>query len=183
MNGTNELTAKISCFNSMNNQTINKWSSINVTGTIPNPIDDESITSSKLPLSSRTNVTSKLTSESLMNDNSEILLSNNISRVRVDGTESNDNISGIAEHSIIKGNGGNDIIKAGNGSDLIQGGRGNDKIYGERGNDILFGGSGDDVLTGGKGADIYYCGEGQDLVTDYNSTEGDMRSSDCETVN
>jgi hypothetical protein len=30
---------------------------------------------------------------------------------------------------------------------------------------------------------VFYCGVGRDTITDYNSTEGDMRSSDCEMVN
>jgi hypothetical protein len=35
-------------------------------------------------------------------------------------------------------------------------------------------------LTGGPGADTFVCGEGVDTVTDYNETEGDTKTQDCE---
>ena len=166
VSGSNELTAKISCFNPTTNQTTNKWNSIIVIGVDPALLAKQNITSNTSTL-----------------ENSEIVLNYNVTRVRIDGTERDDNISGLVDNSLVVGKAGNDIIKAGNGDDLIQGGTGNDKIFGGNGNDILFGGLGDDLLTGGKGADVFYCGVGRDTITDYNSTEGDMRSSDCEMVN
>ena len=176
--GTNELTAKISCYNPITNQTINKWNSIIVTGVNPALIAEQNISSN----ASTPKVQQNISSNASTLDNLGTVLNYNVSRVRVDGTERDDTISGLVESSLVVGKGGNDIIKAGRGDDLIQGGTGNDKINGENGNDILFGGLGDDILTGGKGADVFYCGVGQDSIADYNSTEGDMRSSDCETV-
>ena len=180
--GTNELTAKISCYNPITNQTINKWNSIIVTGVNPALIAEQNISSNASTPKVQQNISSNISSNASTLDNSGIVLNYNVSRVRVDGTERDDTISGLVESSLVVGKGGNDIIKAGRGDDLIQGGTGNDKINGENGNDILFGGLGDDILTGGKGADVFYCGVGQDSIADYNSTEGDMRSSDCETV-
>jgi len=179
VSGSNELTAKISCFNPTTNQTTNKWNSIIVIGVDPALLAKQNITSN----ASTPKVQQNITSNASTLENSEIVLNYNVTRVRIDGTERDDNISGLVDNSLVVGKAGNDIIKAGNGDDLIQGGTGNDKIFGGNGNDILFGGLGDDILTGGKGADVFYCGVGRDTITDYNSTEGDMRSSDCEMVN
>jgi hypothetical protein len=192
VSGPNELTAKISCFNPTTNQTTNKWNSIIVIGVDPALLAKQNITSNASTPKVQQNITSNastpkvqqnITSNASTLENSEIVLNYNVTRVRIDGTERDDNISGLVDNSLVVGKAGNDIIKAGNGDDLIQGGTGNDKIFGGNGNDILFGGLGDDILTGGKGADVFYCGVGRDTITDYNSTEGDMRSSDCETVN
>ena len=179
VSGSNELTAKISCFNPTTNQTTNKWNSIIVIGVDPALLAKQNITSN----TSTPKVQQNITSNTSTLENSEIVLNYNVTRVRIDGTERDDNISGLVDNSLVVGKAGNDIIKAGNGDDLIQGGTGNDKIFGGNGNDILFGGLGDDIFTGGKGADVFYCGVGRDTITDYNSTEGDMRSSDCEMVN
>ena len=179
VSGSNELTAKISCFNPTTNQTTNKWNSIIVIGVDPALLAKQNITSN----TSTPKVQQNITSNTSTLENSEIVLNYNVTRVRIDGTERDDNISGLVDNSLVVGKAGNDIIKAGNGDDLIQGGTGNDKIFGGNGNDILFGGLGDDILTGGKGADVFYCGVGRDTITDFNSTEGDMRSSDCEMVN
>jgi hypothetical protein len=35
-------------------------------------------------------------------------------------------------------------------------------------------------MYGGKGADYFDCGWGKDKVPDFNSTEGDSRSANCE---
>jgi hypothetical protein len=192
VSGSNELTAKISCFNPTTNQTTNKWNSIIVIGVDPALLAKQNITSNAYTPKVQQNITSNastpkvqqnITSNASTLENSEIVLNYNVTRVRIDGTERDDNISGLVDNSLVVGKAGNDIIKAGNGDDLIQGGTGNDKIFGGNGNDILFGGLGDDILTGGKGADVFYCGVGRDTITDYNSTEGDMRSSDCEMVN
>jgi RTX calcium-binding nonapeptide repeat (4 copies) len=257
VSGSNELTAKISCFNPTTNQTTNKWNSIIVIGVDPALLAKQNITSNASTPKVQQNITSNastpkvqqnitsnastpkvqqnitsnastpkvqqnitsnastpkvqqnitsnastpkvqqnitsnastpkvqqnITSNASTLENSEIVLNYNVTRVRIDGTERDDNISGLVDNSLVVGKAGNDIIKAGNGDDLIQGGTGNDKIFGGNGNDILFGGLGDDILTGGKGADVFYCGVGRDTITDYNSTEGDMRSSDCEMVN
>lgn len=48
------------------------------------------------------------------------------------------------------------------------------------GNDILIGESGNDVFTGGLGADKFSCGPGTDTVLDFNSSEGDSKTLDCD---
>jgi Ca2+-binding RTX toxin-like protein len=62
----------------------------------------------------------------------------------------------------------------------LLGGPGDDSISGEDGNDNLFGGSGDDILSGGKGKDYFNCGLGEDNILDFNATEGDGKSYNCE---
>ncbi len=44
----------------------------------------------------------------------------------------------------------------------------------------VIGGEGDDVLTGGKGTNRFICGGGEDTITDFNETEGDTKTADCE---
>jgi Ca2+-binding RTX toxin-like protein len=44
----------------------------------------------------------------------------------------------------------------------------------------IIGGEGDDLLTGGNGANRFVCGGGEDTITDYNETEGDTKTADCE---
>jgi Ca2+-binding RTX toxin-like protein len=46
----------------------------------------------------------------------------------------------------------------------------------------LIGGPGADTLTGGLGQDNFLCGQGNDKVLDFNATEGDIRSNDCEAA-
>jgi hypothetical protein len=38
------------------------------------------------------------------------------------------------------------------------------------------------TLIGGPGQDKFICGQGNDFVLDFNATEGDIRSNDCEAV-
>ena len=54
------------------------------------------------------------------------------------------------------------------------------KLNGNDGNDLLSGGNGNDELTGGKGADKFDCGAGKDKITDFNPSECDIKSTDCE---
>jgi Ca2+-binding RTX toxin-like protein len=44
----------------------------------------------------------------------------------------------------------------------------------------VIGGDGDDLLTGGKGAQRFVCGGGEDTITDYDESEGDTKTEDCE---
>ena len=58
---------------------------------------------------------------------------------------------------------------------------GRDNMSGDDGNDNLFGGSGNDILFGGKGKDYFNCGLGKDNIADFNTTEGDGKSYNCES--
>ena len=44
----------------------------------------------------------------------------------------------------------------------------------------VIGGEGNDILTGGKGTNRFICGGGEDTITDFNETEGDTKTADCE---
>jgi Ca2+-binding RTX toxin-like protein len=44
----------------------------------------------------------------------------------------------------------------------------------------VIGGDGDDLLTGGGGAQRFVCGGGEDTITDYDESEGDTKTEDCE---
>jgi hypothetical protein len=165
MPGPNELTAKITCLDTVTNQSTSKWNSINITGVTPNPILHENITTTDL-------VTS----------NSNITAVRNTSIDLINGTDKDDRINATLNSNLGGGEHADFLIAAKSGNDMIQGGIGNDEIRGDNGNDILSGEQGDDSLTGGEGADFFYCGTGIDSITDYSATDGDVRSSDCETV-
>jgi hypothetical protein len=44
----------------------------------------------------------------------------------------------------------------------------------------VIGGDNDDLLTGGEGAQRFVCGGGEDTITDYDESEGDIKTEDCE---
>ncbi len=44
----------------------------------------------------------------------------------------------------------------------------------------VIGGDGDDLLTGGEGAQRFVCGGGEDTIADYDESEGDTKTEDCE---
>jgi Ca2+-binding RTX toxin-like protein len=69
---------------------------------------------------------------------------------------------------------------SGAGDDNLYGGEGPDKLVGGDGKDKLIGDPGDDVLTGGNGADSFNCGSDNDKITDFNPSEGDKKTDDCE---
>jgi hypothetical protein len=162
--GPNELTAKITCLDTVTNQPVSRWNSINITGVTPNPI---------LP--------ANISTTSIETNNSNFTAVRITSIDQINGTDKDDRINATLNSNL-----GGDVtaflIVAKNGNDMIQGGKGNDEIHGNNGNDLLSGGHGDDSLTGGEGADFFYCGTGIDSITDYNALDGDVRSSDCETV-
>jgi Ca2+-binding RTX toxin-like protein len=117
------------------------------------------------------------------------------------GSEDSDNIFGLAGNDIIGALGGVDTVYAGPGDDTVYGGDGNNQLFGQDDNDNLVGGfeddllvggpgnnrlygnTGDDILQGGPGADYFDCGDGLDTVIDYNPSQGDVVSVDCENVN
>ena len=162
--GPNELTAKITCLDTVTNQPVSRWNSINITGVTPNPI---------LP--------ANISTASIETNNSNFTAVRITSIDQINGTDKDDRINATLNSNL-----GGDVtaflIVAKNGNDMIQGGKGNDEIHGDNGNDLLSGGHGDDSLTGGEGADFFYCGTGIDSITDYSALDGDVRSSDCETV-
>jgi Ca2+-binding RTX toxin-like protein len=87
------------------------------------------------------------------------------------GTTNNDNLIGTSR---------NDCIDGKRGNDKIAGLAGNDKLNGGDGKDLLTGGNGNDELTGGKGSDKFDCGAGNDKITDFNPSERDIKSTNCE---
>jgi Ca2+-binding RTX toxin-like protein len=89
----------------------------------------------------------------------------------VTGSDKNDNLIGTS---------GNDCIDGKGGNDKIAGLAGNDKLNSGDGKDLLSGGAGNDELTGGSGADKFDCGAGNDKITDFNPSEGDIKSTNCE---
>ena len=77
---------------------------------------------------------------------------------------------------------GKTTVCGGPGDDVLNGGSGSDILYGGKGNDKLFGNNGNDILIGGPGADHFDCGPGNDTVKDFNPSEGDTKTQDCENV-
>ena len=96
------------------------------------------------------------------------------------GGPGNDSIAGGAGIDVIEGNAGGDNIYGSEGNDYLIGGVAGDNLKGAAGNDTLIGGPGADTLTGGLGQDKFICGQGKDIVLDFNATEGESRSIDCE---
>ncbi len=117
------------------------------------------------------------------------------------GSEDDDIIFGLLGNDVISALGGDDQVFAGPGDDTVYGGDGNNQLFGDGGNDNLVGGlddgllvggfgndrlygnTGDDILQGGPGADYFDCGDGVDSVIDYNPSQGDVVSTNCENVN
>jgi hypothetical protein len=108
----------------------------------------------------------------------------------ISGSEDNDYLIGGSQNDVIRGDEGDDEaegndrddkMSGGPGNDSLFGGTGRDNINGEDGNDNLFGGAGNDILYGGKGKDYFNCGLGKDNIADFNETEGDGKSYNCES--
>ena len=100
----------------------------------------------------------------------------------VEGDEGDDKIFGNAGDDVLQGNIGNDKIDGGGRNDILIGGDEDDILSGEDGDDILYGVIGNDIMRGGTGANEFVCGEGVDTVLDYNPSQGDVISNDCEIV-
>lgn len=122
--------------------------------------------------------------------------------VREFGGPGNDILSGA---DLAIGGLGNDIIDFADCDGVAYGGEDNDQLsagdygieaHGDNGDDILagaagevdllFGDAGNDRLTGGGGgeeegdSDSFSCGSGIDTITDFNPSEGDTKTADCE---
>jgi hypothetical protein len=191
--GANEITAKLSCL-----PTATKWYSVNVTGvastqnttttimTLPPQTftSDQEELGPRQPLSSPPPVSTPSPSpEELPTDDltiqQESVQGGNEPDI-IEGTLFADNIDGGNGDDRIQGSGADDTISGGNGDDYIQGNEGNDNLSGINGDDTLFGGEGDDTLKGGNGADNFNCGGGTDTITDFSTTQGDVKSDNCE---
>jgi Ca2+-binding RTX toxin-like protein len=127
----------------------------------------------------------------------------------IDGTSHDDVIIGSELNDDISGRGGNDVINSATGADTIKGKDGDEtiveadgsgQVYGNRGNDVisggfepdylsggsgddeLYGGDDDDTLRGGSGSDYFDCGFGFDIILDFDASDGDSHTADCEVV-
>jgi hypothetical protein len=69
-----------------------------------------------------------------------------------------------------------EVVSGSSLDEWIEGGIGNDSLQGGDGNDILIGGVGSDSLSGGYGNDVFVfsAGDGTDVVTDNDSTPGNV---------
>ena len=65
----------------------------------------------------------------------------------------------------------------------VNGDNDDNTLKGTSNDDRLKGKNGDDVFRGYSGADYFDCGKGKDAIKDFNPSEGDQKSSDCEKVN
>ncbi|PIT71419.1 calcium-binding protein, partial [Limnohabitans sp. JirII-31] len=93
------------------------------------------------------------------------------------GTAEADSMTGLSEYANrMNGLGGNDTLIGGNQDDVLNGGEGDDRLGGGDGNDTLTGGAGNDALYGEKGNDTYVfnLGDGADIITDDDSTAGNI---------
>ena len=64
-------------------------------------------------------------------------------------------------------------VKGDNNDNNLMGTSESDRLDGKNGNDVLF---------GDLGSDSFKCGKGVDTIRDFNSAEGDRKSSDCEKI-
>ena len=106
-------------------------------------------------------------------DNGEILKSEDLKYLVLQGSKYDDVIRGYDEDFTFDAGEGSDIVFAGNKNDKIFGNDGDDTLYGEDGNDTLIGGTGNDTLQGGDGDDkyIFNLGDGKDEIYDINGND------------
>ena len=93
-----------------------------------------------------------------------------------------DTCNGTKKDDNMKGDSGSNLIYGLGGDDQLSGNAGSDGLHGGLGNDELIGGSGDDILYGSPGVDSFNCGTGKDQIINFNSSEGDTKSDDCEDL-
>jgi hypothetical protein len=93
--------------------------------------------------------------------------------VPCNGTEGDDNMKGDTDSNLLYGHEGDDQLSGGDGDDGLHGGDGNDR---------LTGGPGDDILYGSPGEDSFNCGPGNDQIINFNESEGDTKSDNCERL-
>jgi hypothetical protein len=197
--GVNEITAKLTCL-----PNANKWYSVNVTGVVSNQAQTQTqntttttITSPSQSFTSNQEGLEPLqqplpkpspppaltpSPEGLHTDEGTIqesIQGGNEPDI-IEGTLFADNIDGGNDDDRIQGSGGDDTISGGNGDDYLHGNEGDDNLSGVNGDDTLFGGGGDDTLNGGNGADNFSCGSGTDTITDFSTTQEDIKSDNCE---
>lgn len=96
------------------------------------------------------------------------------------GLLGDDTIRGDLAGDFLCGHKGNDDIFGDAGNDRLLGFDGNDSIHGGEGDDDIRGGIGDDQLEGGRGKDKFDCGAGTDEIIDFEPSEGDTKTADCE---
>jgi hypothetical protein len=112
-------------------------------------------------------------------DKDDSLKGKSISNVMY-GLLGKDELTGGKASDFLCGGGGDDTIIGNEGNDKILGYSGNDEIRGGAGNDSLNGGAGNDTLFGDAGKDRFICGPGTDTINDFNASQGDTKTSDCE---
>jgi Ca2+-binding RTX toxin-like protein len=127
----------------------------------------------------------------------------------IDGTSHDDVIIGTELNDVISARDGSDVINSATGADTIEGNDGDEtiveadgsgQVYGNRGNDVisggfepdylsggsgddeLYGGDDDDTLRGGSGKDYFDCGFGFDIILDFDDSDGETHTADCEVV-
>jgi Ca2+-binding RTX toxin-like protein len=177
--GVNEITARLSCLPSTTTgSNLTKWYSVNVTGVADGQNATTTTTAPTTTVLSPTLTPSpkRLPTEDLLVQSMEGGNKPDI----IEGSPLADDIDGENGDDRIQGGGGDDTISGGNSDDYLQGDEGNDNLRGENGDDMLFGGSGDDVLSGENGSDDFSCGDGADTIVDFNPSQGDVKSDDCE---
>src|SRR5215208_4750173 len=88
------------------------------------------------------------------------------------GDSGDDELSGGDARVELHGGGGDDVLRSNEGGEL----------FGDNGDDTLYGSGIGSSLTGGKGADKFICDSSEDTITDFNASEGDTKTEDCENV-
>ena len=86
------------------------------------------------------------------------------------GDRGDDELSGGDARVELHGGGGDDILRSNEGGEL----------FGDNGDDTLYGSGVGSSLTGGKGADKFICDSSEDTMTDFNASEGDTKTENCE---